>query len=111
MLERSYLRKSRQVWKLMTAMALMAIGLYLTVVLSRDADSYQRGLLCVFGGLTLGLGAMIWLIVSVRCPRCHARLIWRAATTREARDWLGELLRSGTCPSCGFEPVRDHHHP
>lgn len=107
MLDRSFLTRSRQLWKLLTAMLVMAFGFYLTVGLSRQAGSSTRGLLCFFGGLFLSFAAMIWVALSVRCPKCGARLIWRAATTHGVGDWLGDLLRSGTCPSCGFAPTRE----
>jgi predicted RNA-binding Zn-ribbon protein involved in translation (DUF1610 family) len=107
MLDRSFLTQTGQQWKLLTALALMGIGLYFTVGLSGHAESSTRGLLYFFSGLSLSFAAMIWLAVSVRCPKCGVRLVWRAATTRDVGDWLGNLLRSGKCPSCGFEPVRD----
>lgn len=40
-------------------------------------------------------------LLTVRCPQCGLRLLWRAMRTQPAGAWLAWLLRLKKCPGCG----------
>lgn len=103
MLKRSFLARTRQLWKLNIALVVMAIGLF--IVFGVVNGTLPAEGMAVVAGLSLGLAGMGWLFLSIRCPNCHDRVLWKAARTRGAGNWLGRLLQESTCPSCGFDTV------
>jgi hypothetical protein len=96
------LQRSAQQWKLYLGVLLMLTGAAATA----RGPSIEPGpvwpLLTIVGGLTLTFGAGIWLVRSVRCPRCSARWLWMAATGESAGRLLSGLFTSTQCSVCGY---------
>ena len=90
------LEKSGQQWKVYVGTLLMLTG----VALAAFAPSLEIGagwqLLTLVGGLTLGLGAGVWQVYSIRCPRCAARWLWLAVTQETAGVLLSGLWAPAT---------------
>jgi hypothetical protein len=50
-----------------------------------------------------GLLAFAWLFLSIKCPRCGARIAWRLATTAKATDWWTKLSDAENCAACTLQ--------
>lgn len=46
-------------------------------------------------------GVLVVALLTVRCPQCGLRLMWRAMRTQPAGAWLVWLLHLKKCPGCG----------
>ena len=59
--------------------------------------------------VTTGIGALLWLVLSIRCPACDALPVWTILREADASRWLLELRRSDRCAVCGQQgsPVRE----
>ncbi len=100
-----WLRRTAQVWKLGVFLFLISIALTLFGVLvlaindvyvSKTLDSVD--LAFVFVGV--GLGAVLWLLLALRCPNCGYRPVWGILRTADASTWLIDLWTMARCPRC-----------
>jgi len=55
-------------------------------------------------GVVLAIGAAVFLVTSIRCPRCRARIIWDALR-RHSGD-LHEAVTGASCRTCGHPEHR-----
>ena len=104
-MESPFLRATGQAWKGRLGWALVALG---GVEIFASQHSCLGGLEAAELQLTLGatvlsMGALFWMIRSIRCPRCRAKLFWHAANTRGGLDWFQTF---DTCPKCHYAPER-----
>ena len=53
-------------------------------------------------GVMLAIGGTVFLATRIRCPHCHARIIWEAL--RRNPGGLHEALHREGCDSCGHVP-------
>jgi len=91
------LKATGQSWKFNTAIATVIVGGVVYWASKRLDNEYVFWTSCVimFGGLIFGC-------TSIRCPACRARLMWKAVSERDHREWGGWLLSLDRCPMCGF---------
>ncbi len=97
MLKNSYLSQTGQLWKLQIGLVGLIAGGILAL-----ADWFYRwefAFLCTTVGIALGLCSLVWLILSIRCPTCRTRLVWRAMSRAKHNRWLF-ALSSSICPVC-----------
>jgi hypothetical protein len=82
-----------------TALLLAGGGLTLLAELLLPADTHS----IAWGAVLSGCGA-VWLWLTIRCPKCRARVVWQTFTTAAVTD-AQRLARSrGACPKCGYSP-------
>jgi hypothetical protein len=104
MSQRPFLEATGQARKLFVAIGLsIAIGavlgwVFLYAQLTDDVVLLIPAL--VVGALILG----IWLCLSIRCPRCKAKIVWIAVSRQSTQTWLFWLLQLTSCPKCNFDP-------
>ena len=53
-------------------------------------------------GVLLAIGGTVFLATRIRCPHCHARLIWEAL--RRSPGELHEAIYREGCHRCGHVP-------
>lgn len=99
MVRRSLLGSSRQLWKLYLSLILIILGgLQLLIAI---VNMERHGLLFVFGALLLVAIGLLGGGLFIRCPKCGAKLLWKALTDAPASRWLHWLLTFSHCPVCG----------
>jgi hypothetical protein len=54
-----------------------------------------------------GLGGLGACALSIQCPRCSCKLLWRALRTSPASTWLVDLWAMTSCPSCAWPAFGD----
>jgi endogenous inhibitor of DNA gyrase (YacG/DUF329 family) len=108
----NWLARTHQRWKLATGIAVlvaagvcMAFGTAAFAQCDGPAYAYcataDRGMFLQLAGASVGLLAMIWVLLSVRCPVCGRRVVWWAMSTKPVNAWLIAVLATKACPSCG----------
>ena len=93
----SWLRQTRQTWKIYVFLTLCALQIVLvafTITHTDDARSYLSTILCA----TIALG---WIACSLSCAACSGRPGWSVIKTRDVASWLPRLLFLNRCPLCG----------
>jgi hypothetical protein len=104
MFDRTYVKKSGQLWKLAVVGSLTVIGLALMWLgqrrLGESPSSEDSGLIMLVVGVGLGLASGVWAVWAVRCPRCGSKLLWRAVSEQDSGSWLQWLMAQDECPSC-----------
>ena len=111
MFNRSWLAKSGQIWKLYILCVFLLItlalfGLFIASVNDAEivpsiGDVGQSVLFVLF--MVGGLGSLLWLVYSIRCPQCGKKVAWSAIRDSKASAWLVALLSMTACPGCGDE--------
>jgi DNA-directed RNA polymerase subunit RPC12/RpoP len=51
---------------------------------------------------TLAVGT--WLCLSIRCPRCHTKIVLVAVRQQSIDRWYQWLTTLAACPKCSFRP-------
>jgi DNA-directed RNA polymerase subunit RPC12/RpoP len=98
----SFLRSTGQLWKLLLAISitvLVAVPLFVI-------GNYLRHMLVVMAGSVVTFAAFAWLVNSVKCPQCSAKVLWISASREPASDWTsGQVSAISRCPQCGYQPT------
>jgi hypothetical protein len=104
MLERSILATSGQLTKATVLLALFLAGALLTTVgaFGWVSGSPETQFLLAAAGILVALGAGIYGVTSIRCPKCRARWVWLAVSKSGASSWLATLLGRDKCPVCDW---------
>ena len=101
-----WIKRSGQAWKLVIFYLFILSELLLIVAfvmavndvrLVGGVDSIQLAVAFV----AVGLGSLAWLCLSVRCPRCGYKPVWKILRQAEATSWLVTVHKLDRCPSCG----------
>ena len=99
---RTFLARTRQMWKLrvVALSCVAAAALFLaTTALARVESRWIVNTLPVVAAL---LGSfVVWGVLTVRCPACGTRLLWKAAREQSPDSWWPWLSSLHTCPVCG----------
>jgi hypothetical protein len=56
----------------------------------------------VLTGLSLGILGFLLKCILFVCPKCRARLLWKAIKHRPYHSWLSWLISLKECPVCRF---------
>jgi hypothetical protein len=103
----AFLRSTGQMWKLILGAIVLPIptalwGLqYLRKIRPDQPTSELVGGLAV---LIAGALLIAGLLASVRCPKCHVRLVWKVFQAPEGLDAITSFLKLRSCPACGYVP-------
>lgn len=101
---------SRQTWKLHVLVAGFGLG-----GISAFFDVFIVKLKGAFSPLPLLVGLVVaWVsaafaCLSIRCPSCATRWLWRAVNSSGSigGGWLVQLMSGNHCPECGW-PHEEH---
>lgn len=96
MFEETFLRRTRQAWKLWLAIALIVAGGAMSLLV---ADRFGVFL----AGLGVGVLGLLWLFAGIRCPYCRANLGWIAANKGHGTQAGASLIFMKQCPVCGAD--------
>jgi hypothetical protein len=104
MFERSILAISGQLAKATISLALILAGGLLTIVgsLGWVSSSAETQFALAAAGIFVALGAGIYGVTSIRCPKCGARWVWLAVKNSHASSWMATLLGRDKCPVCDW---------
>jgi len=103
----AFVRVTNQLWKLVVAALVLpwpavATGIWIFRQLGSDQP---------IDGVPVGIGIMaaiaaliVFLLASVRCPHCQARLLSRVIWDPDGLRALTALLNARSCPQCGHRP-------
>lgn len=102
----SLLARTRQTWKLRTAITSWLLAPVLMVApwaLGLSSESLSHGALLL---ATLAAANGFVLSFIIKCPRCRTRWFWRAMQSRAPGDWHEALKSQSICPTCSY-PAAD----
>lgn len=106
MQEESLLVRTRQVWRLFLGLLwlpLAGLGMVAATLRGLLGRTPEQEAGFIISGLTIGVAGMAWAALTVRCPGCGARLLWKSMRERTPSDWLSWLVRLAMCPVCGCD--------
>ena len=105
MASRSWIASTGQLWKLglfylmMLTTVLLIVAFILAVNGAMISDFAGRFELAI-SFILLGMGSLVWLCSSIRCPRCGSRPVWRMLRTVDVNTWLVKLHTMEHCSKC-----------
>ncbi|SRR5229473_2474915 len=101
---KSPLLVSRQPWKLGVGFGLLAVSGIFTWFDSGVSRllGFQRYIPTLIGTF-IGLSALAFLALALRCPGCGLRLFWHAISKKPINAWGNWLFETDTCPKCGYQ--------
>jgi hypothetical protein len=98
---KSYIKKSRQMWKIWLFCCLLTVGLlsFLSALIPNGLqDTYK--MYGIFLGFCLSITSVLWICLSVRCKNCGTFLVWKAMKEQSPENWLIRLFENTNCPFC-----------
>jgi hypothetical protein len=106
---------SKQLWKLYFSLCFVILGGFVLAFAVSSMERLTDGFLfvLVFGGLFVVSISVLAGGLSIKCPKCGAKLFWRALKEAPASQWLQWLLTLSRCPACEHDPnaPKGHHEP
>ena len=107
----SFIYATGQRWTLVLPLSLMSLvgGAILLQPLIREYLGPVLTMKVVLLSTFVGLFALLFPCVALRCPRCKLKLLWRAVSTQPSGSWLLWLLSLQRCPECRHAPVAPGH--
>src|SRR6266496_1370980 len=111
MFRRSLLASSRQLWKLYLSLILVISGALLVFLAVVDMEKLSPGsiFLLLFAGFSLAAIGFLAGSLFVKCPKCGAKLLWKALSEAPASRWLHWLLTICQCPVCNYDSGAEEH--
>ncbi len=105
MATRSWIVNTGQIWKLGVFYLLILTTLLLIVAFILAVNGYMiLGLVSRFEVaitfILVGASSLLWLCLSIRCPRCGKRPVWGMLRTVDINTWLVKLHSMERCPAC-----------
>jgi hypothetical protein len=100
----NFLYKTGQLTKLIGGFAVAALALFVEHRVQQLDVSSEVFMWGIFLGLFVTFAAFAFVCLTVRCPKCRSRLVWRAVRTQPFYNWGSELFTCTVCPVCGFDP-------
>jgi len=109
MQRRSLLTRTRQMWKLHVVALSWVVATALCLAEIALARVEPRWIVDTLPTIAAFLGLFVaWGVLTVRCPSCGTRLLWKAALEQRPGSWWLWLSSLQTCPVCGA--VGDEQH-
>ena len=108
----SWLHSTSQGWKLwvftvlvfVTGCSLVFLVLNVNGVFGLETFSILK---IAFSSVALGVGSLLWLGLSIRCPGCGGKVAWHFLHSRRHTSWWIDLVSTRTCPLCGSSSSSD----
>ncbi len=107
-----WITRTGQFWKLRVfflGMLLAGAFLITMIILWSWGPTYRLYLwqgLASGAFVTVGLSALAWFALSLRCTKCGGRVGWHLLRTQPVGKWMLTLLEIRSCPLCDLgEPA------
>ena len=101
LLKNSIIRKTGQFWKVILAFTGIVLGWIGMIVALTSFGSKEGGIVVAVVCLVIALTSMLFVFISVRCPKCNSRWVWIAASKKDKSEWPYWFLKLEKCPTCG----------
>ena len=105
---KSFVEATGQLRRLRASVWIIVVLGFLLVVLIKQMAAQADMSTALFVSMLITLTAQIavatWACITIRCPRCRARLIWMAVRQQSMSRWMNWLRTQTTCPVCHFRP-------
>jgi hypothetical protein len=102
----SFIKASKQIWKIVISMTPIAICGLIVIFQSYLYEPIGEDLTMsiVLSSTILGMVFFIWGCLFIRCPKCKLRLFWHAVTKQDSGVWVTWLFSFVECPRCQYKP-------
>ena len=109
MFDKSYVKKAGQMWKLGVGFIVLLISSLLFLVgLNLATKGYSDSFVIIaLSGSVLGLSSFAWMVLSVKCPKCNAKLLWMQVANQSIDNKGSWLFSLEKCPVCGAEGTKE----
>jgi hypothetical protein len=102
---RSWIGSTGQIWKLglFYFMMLTTVALIVAFILAVNGatiSNFAGRFELAISFVLLGVVSLVWLSLSIRCPKCGSRPVWRMLRTVDINSWLVKLHTMNCCPEC-----------
>ena len=100
---RSLLARTNQTWKVAVLLCgFVGVGLAVAMMFRASAQPQQDFTVPALAIIGIGVPTFVWLLASMRCPRCRRSLGRHVVSQGSSSDWITRLLFADACPACGF---------
>lgn len=97
----SWIVRTGQAWKLYVTLGGFAGALLCwTIALFALGSGGGRFVAWTACGVALGFVTFAWFAATLRCPHCHAKLVWTMVASRPHSSWVVDLAALEDCPVC-----------
>ena len=102
---RFWIKRSGQAWKLAIFYLLISVTIVLFVAFVMAVNKIQLlgqlgSMQLAFAFVAFGFTSLIWICLSVRCPRCGHKPVWGILRRSDTSTWLVSLHTMERCPQC-----------
>jgi hypothetical protein len=99
----SLLRKSNQAWKLQAMFLAISVSAVLMIFAKWQIDALtpESFTAVMLSGVAIGLSGLAFACLTIKCPHCETRWLWRAVSKQHSGNWLHWLQSQESCPACG----------
>lgn len=104
MFDKSYLKSAGQMWKFwlfFLAFPLIGSALLAAVLKGFLGQNVNLSIFLILSGLGLSLTGLVLGCGTIKCPKCGARLLWKAVKEQPSNSWFSWLMSLDRCPVCG----------
>lgn len=112
----SWLIKTRQTWKIWVFLGISVMELLLLFLMAWSFSNPKSEFLTKIGMndlqilsafLFFALIGLLFLFISVKCPECKKRPIYRIISTSNVNEWFNIIIAFDRCPYCGYKGDSD----
>ena len=79
---------------------LVGLALVFSALNGIAGENVNLSIFLVLSGIGLGIAGFILGVVTVQCPKCGTRLLWKAVREQPSQRWLFWLMALEECPAC-----------
>ena len=103
MFDKSYVKSTGQLWKFclfFIAFPLIGLALIWIVLRGMVGEEVNVCIFLVLFGLGLSVVGFVVGVLTIQCPKCKARLLWKAVREQSHQNWFGWFIGLTKCPVC-----------
>ena len=103
MFKKSYVKSAGQTWKIyLFFMIFPLVGLVLlfSALNGAGGGNVNLSIFLVLSGLGLSIVGFVLGVSTVKCPKCHTLLLWKAVKEQPHQNWYFWLMDLDKCPVC-----------
>ena len=102
----SWIERTNQAWKIWIFIIFIFLGAisFLCMVMSINGiqiPNRNGEIEFATSFILLTFGALTWLILSLRCPKCAHKPVWPILKSAQVNEWLRVIAALECCPKCG----------
>ncbi len=110
MFDKSYLKKTGQLWKFyvfFTGFPVVGVSLVFLGFRGKTFDDVNLLAYLVIFGLFLAVSGFILGVRTIKCPKRKVRLLWKAVREQSYQNWFLWLMSLEECPVCEGNLCKD----